>query len=165
MKKLLSLITFLIIAGCTSAQDAKIAHIPAYRILTTDSVFATPADLKKNKPVMIIYFSPDCSHCQRMMFELKPKMKELVNIQVVMITFSHDYDIRGIKEFKNNFSLSNYPNFTIGTEGYTGFVQRYYNVKTTPYIAIYNKKGVLTKYFDKVPEADDVVKAVKANGV
>src|SRR4051812_1420828 len=42
--------------------------IPKYKILTTDSVWATPASLKPGKPVMIVYFSPDCSHCQKMMY-------------------------------------------------------------------------------------------------
>jgi len=88
---------------------------------------------------MIIYFAPDCVHCQHLMFELKPHMKELKNIQVVMITFVEQ--IKAIQVFARDFDLKKYPNWTVGTEGYTYKVQQYYHVATTPYIAIYDKSG------------------------
>lgn len=148
-------------ASIPPPQTVKPKPIPAYRILTTDSVWATPANLKKGAPVMIVYFSPDCSHCQRMMYELKPNMKELSNIRIVMITWSLNYDIRGIREFKRDYGLKDYPNFTIGTEGYTKKVQDYFEIKTTPFIAMYDSKGQWVKYFDKVPETKDILAAAK----
>ncbi len=96
MKKLLFFISLIIAAGCTNAQNSSPAatppfHIPSaippYHILTTDSVYVTPANLKKHMATMIIYFSPDCSHCQHMMYEMKPQMKAFKNVQIVMITF------------------------------------------------------------------------------
>jgi len=166
MKKLLVLLILVITAGCSNAQTSNtnapnIKTIAPFRILTTDSVIKTPKDLKKNKPVMLIYFSPDCSHCQHMMYEMKPVMKDLRNIQVVMITWSLNYDLRGIRNFYRDFGLSAYPNFMVGTEGYTYVVQRYYAVRTTPYIAIYDRKGNLVKAFDKVPKMEELVEAVK----
>jgi len=135
--------------------------IPAFRLLTTDSVWFTPASLKKGKPVMIIYFMPDCTHCQRMMYELKPKMDQLKNIQVVMVTFSAKYDLRAIREFYRDYDLKKHPNFTIGTEGYTNFVQSYYGVRTTPFIAFYHGDGKWYKYSDKVPKIEDILADVK----
>ena len=69
MKKLLLFFGLIIAAGCSRAQTLP-TGIPPYRILTTDSVYVTPADLKKNKGTVVIYFSPDCSHCQHLMYEL-----------------------------------------------------------------------------------------------
>lgn len=161
MKKILLFLSLIVMSGCVNAQNSKIGHIPAYHILTTDSVMATPANLKKNMPVMIIYFSPDCGHCQKMMYELKPKMSQLKHIQVVMVTWSKDYDIRGIREFSRDFGLKNYHNFTVGTEGYTMFVQKYFDVKTTPFIAVYDKNGHLSQTLTKAPKTTDILKAVK----
>ncbi|MES2275180.1 MAG: thioredoxin-like domain-containing protein [Bacteroidota bacterium] len=188
MKRVLLLMILAISVSCTNAQktntgakaktdsgnkqsaDAdippppptvKAKPIPAYRILNADSAWVTPANLAKGKPVVIIYFSPDCSHCQRMMYELKPKLKELQNIEVVMITWSMNYDIRGIKEFRRDYGLKDYHNFTLGTEGYTKKVQDYYEVKTTPFIALYNSNGSWSKYFDKVPKTEDVLAGIK----
>jgi len=133
--------------------------MPAYHILTTDSVYVTPANLKKHKPVMIIYFSPDCSHCQHMMYEMKPKMKAFKDIQVVMITFV--LQLKAIQVFYRDFDLVKYPNFTVGTEYPTYKVQQFYQVKTTPYIALYDKNDKLVKAYDKAPTIDELATEVK----
>ncbi|MFI5137380.1 MAG: TlpA family protein disulfide reductase [Sphingobacteriales bacterium] len=162
MKKLLFLFGLIIAAGCSNAQIQTYVpppHIPPYHILNTDSVYITPANLKKNKPVMVIYFSPDCSHCQHLMYDLKPKMKAFKNIQVVMITFV--LQLKAIQVFYRDFDLKKYPNFTVGTESPPYKVQQYYNVHTTPYIALYNKNGKLLKAYEKVPDVDTLLAEVK----
>src|ERR1700730_10973165 len=161
MKKLFFLFVLVISAGCSNAQApfTPPTTIPPYHILTTDSVYVTPANLKKNKPVMIIYFAPDCSHCKNFMFEMKPHMEDFKNVQVVMITFV--LQLKATQTFYRDFDLKKFPNFTVGTEGYTYVVQRFYEVKTTPYIALYDKKGKLVKAYDKVPKVDDLVDEVK----
>jgi thioredoxin-related protein len=162
MKKLFLLFSLIVLASCSGAQDLPInPNIPPYRILTTDSNYITPANLKKNTRVMVIYFSPDCPHCQRLTTELKPKMKELGNTQIIMITWSLNYDLRAIKAFYHDYGLAAFPNITIGTEGYTSFVQKYYRVTTTPFIAIYDRSGKMVKSFDKPPKVQDLIAAVK----
>ena len=167
MKKILLYIVLIITASCSQAQEPQetslstLPPLPDYRILTTDSTWATPAMLKKNVPIVIIYFSPDCSHCQRMMYELKPKLKELKDVQVVMITWTQNYDIRSIRIFKRDFGLNSQTNFTIGTEGYTLKVQNYYHIKTTPFIAMYDSRHKFVQSFDKVPKTEDILTGVK----
>jgi thiol-disulfide isomerase/thioredoxin len=160
MKKLLLFFGMVIAAGCSLAQNKPIpANIPPYHILTPDSVYVTPINLKKGKPVLIIYFSPDCSHCQHMMYELKPKMKDLKNTQVIMITFVQQ--IQAIRNFVRDFDLKKYPNFIVGTEGYTMVVQRFYDVHTTPFTALYDKNQKLVKSWDKAPTVDELTNEVK----
>lgn len=159
MKKLIFLLTLIITAGCTRAQNtSKIENIPAYRILDADSVYRTPANLKKNQPVMIVYFSPDCSHCQHMMYEMKEQMKDFSKIQVVMVS---PVDYKLIKAFYRDFGIAKYPNFTVGTEGSSYKVLNYYGVKQTPYIAIYDHKGKLLKAYEKAPKIKELAAMVK----
>ncbi|GAB2699531.1 hypothetical protein GCM10027037_25150 [Mucilaginibacter koreensis] len=162
MKRILLFLSFIIIvAGCTQAQtpaEVRAQHLAPYRILTTDSTWSTPAQLKKNRPVMLVYFSPDCGHCQRLMYEMKPKMKQFGNTQIVLITFTQ---YRSIKDFYKAYGLSAFPNITVGTEGYTYNVQRYYEIKTTPFVAIYDRNGKLVKIFDKQPNVDDLIATAK----
>lgn len=156
MKKLLFALTLLVtVAGCSKAQPPVIAP---YKMQKLDNTWTTPADLKKNKPVMLIYFAPDCSHCQKLIYDMKPVMRSFKDIQVIMITFT---DIRMVKTFSDDYGLAAYPNFVLGTEGYTYTVQKYYQLKTTPYIAIYGKDGHLVQAFEKVPKIPDLVAAVK----
>src|ERR1700761_3375552 len=89
MKKFFLFFILIVTAISSRAQmTGAPTTIPPYRILTTDSVFVTPVNLHKNKPLMIIYFAPDCGHCQHLMHEMAPKMNEFKDVQVVMITFA-----------------------------------------------------------------------------
>jgi thiol-disulfide isomerase/thioredoxin len=158
MKRLLLAFSLIIFVSCTQAQTNVPPVIAPYRMLKLDNTYTTPADLQKNKPVMLIYFAPDCGHCQKLISDMKPVMNKFKDIQVVMITFT---DIKMVKTFYNDYGLSAYPNFTLGTEGYTYRVQKYYKLTTTPYIAIYNHKGQLVKAYEKPPKIEDLVAAVK----
>ena len=160
MKKILLFLTLIITAGYSHAQTyTPPPVIPPYRILTTDSVIVTPANLKKHQSVMIIYFSPDCSHCQHLMNEMKPKLKDFSKIQIVMITFM--LPLKASKVFYHDYNLAKYPNIIVGTEGHSYTVQKYYQLATTPYIAFYDKNDKLVKYFDKVPKIDELTALAK----
>jgi len=163
MKKLLLFLALIVTASCSQAQTAKpnIDKIPSFRILNQDSVYVTNANLKKDKAVMIIYFAPDCTHCQHMMYEMKPDMKKFSNVQVVMVTFIQTSYLKLLREFRRDYNLAAYPNFITGTEYPNYGVQRYFQVETTPYIAIYDRKGKLVKAFDKAPKTEELVAAVK----
>lgn len=167
MKKIFSLFILFLSITSIHAQDAgKKKEIPPYRILNTDSTYITPANLKKNKPVIIVYFAPDCTHCQHFTNELKAALnkelkqhsKPLHNTQIVMVTYAM---LQSIQIFYKDFGLSKYPNIVVGTEGYTYLVQRYYEVKSTPYIAVYNKHGQLIQGFEKAPKIADLLAALK----
>ena len=168
MKKILVFLSLIIIAGCSQAQDAavknpppNIQNIPAFHILSKDSVYITNANLKKGKAVMFIYFGPDCSHCQRLMYELKPDIKQFKDIQIVMVTFTQIKLLKMLKEFYRDYVFAAQPNVLMGTEDPDYKVMRYYSIATTPYIAIYGRNGKLVEAFDKVPKIPELLAAVK----
>lgn len=169
IRRLVFFLSLVVAAGCTHAQTKDNGTIAHYRILKPDSTFTSWTDLKKGQPAMLIYFGTDCPHCQKLTMEMKQKMNVLKNIQIVMVTFSKtEYPWMGmIKNFHRDFELAKYKNIIMGTEypDYLkyGFypVQRYYNVQTTPYVAIYNRQGKQTKAFSKEPTIEDLVAAVK----
>jgi len=49
----------------------------------------------------------------------------------------------------------------VGTEGYTMVVQRFYDVHTTPFTALYDKNQKLVKSWDKAPTVDELTNEVK----
>lgn len=162
MKKLILLFCLIIAAGYCRAQnnDSVGAAMPPYRILTTDSTWITPANLKHRK-TLLIYFSPDCPHCQHLTMEMRERMKKLSDTQIMMITWSNNYDIRAIKNFVRDYDLKKYHNITIGTEGYSYLVQKYFKIQTTPYVAVYNSDKKLVKGYSKAPEINDLIAEVK----
>lgn len=168
MKKILVFLSLIIIAGCSQAQDAAvknpspaIQNIPSFHILNKDSVYLTNANLKKDKAVMFVYFGPDCSHCQRLMMELKPDIKDFKNIQIVMVTFTKITLLKMLKEFHRDYVFAAQPNVLMGTEDPDYKVMRYFSVSTTPYIAIYGRNGKLVQAFDKSPKVPELLAAVK----
>jgi thiol-disulfide isomerase/thioredoxin len=165
MKKLLALFCLVALAACTRAQDPKILKlpIPHYRICKADSSFVTEANLTKGKPVMFIYFAPDCPHCQHLMKEMQEKMNEFKNIQIVMICATRTvYPYLGmLKNFSRDYDLPKYKNITMGSEFPKLDVATYFHVLTTPFVAVYDKDGKMVQYFDKPPKVEEVAAAVK----
>lgn len=93
------------------------------------------------------------------MYDMKPQMDAFKRIQVVMITFAEP--LKASQVFYRDFDLKKYPNFTVGTEGYSLKVQKYYDVHSTPYIALYDKNGKLVKAWEKAPKVEELAQEVK----
>ena len=48
--------------------------VPSFKITLSNNKVFNAADLPKGKPVVLIYFDPDCDHCQKLMTELFKKI-------------------------------------------------------------------------------------------
>ena len=88
-------------------------------------------------------------------------MKQFSNAEIVMVTFTDFNRLAMIRNFVRDFDLAKYHNIIVGTEARTYLVQRYYQVATTPYVAIYDKKGKLIRAFNKLPAIDTLAATVK----
>lgn len=132
--------------------------VPPFYIELTNSKHLQPTDLQKNKPLMLIYFSPTCEHCKEFTKKMLDSMENLGNIQIVMITYLSAQDIA---KFETEFSLNKYPNIFAGTEGYRFTVQKYYSIKTFPFLALFNSKAQLTNAYRVVPSINELCEQIK----
>lgn len=87
-------------------------------------------------------------------------MDELSQVQIIMISY---LPYRDIKKFETDFGLTKYPNVKVGTEGYTFVVQKYYDIKNFPFLALFNKKGKPITTYATAPEIAEVIKKFKAS--
>ena len=141
----------------TSAPYHKTPFIPSFKIQMPDSAWFSKADLQKNKPVLILYFSPDCGHCQLETEELLSKMKELNNLQIVMITSRPFADMAN---FADHYKIKRFPAIKIGTDP-ARFVTTFYDVKFTPFSALYDKNGKLVKVYESGIDMEELAGLVK----
>lgn len=149
MKYLLLFFGLLAFNSSIQAQDApqeppyiRFPTVPPFQLLALDSTSTiTKAQLKKNQPVMIIYFNTDCNQCHTQTQDLLKNMDQLKNVQIVLASYE-PIDIIRAYAAKNGFS--NYPNILVGRDT-KYFLPPFYNVKFTPFVAIYDKKGNLVK--------------------
>lgn len=134
-------------------------HIPHFTVLQTDSTYTNDEKIPDNKPVVIIYFSPTCGHCQITADEFSKKMQDMKDIYFVWVSY---YPLPEIKDFAKKFNLQQFNNITIGRdENYA--IPSYYRVKFTPFMAVYNKEHHLIQTYGQGTEADTLIKLLKEN--
>jgi thiol-disulfide isomerase/thioredoxin len=131
----------------SSQMYFKVPTIPAFNLLKVpDSSSFTNNQLQKNIPTVVIFFAPDCDHCQEATKNLTAKMEQLKNVQIVMVA-GMEYGI--VKKFYNDYKLADYPNITVTRDPLFKLPQ-YYKVHTIPDVYVYDKKGKYLQHFKSV---------------
>lgn len=136
---------------------ARQADIPSFSIIKVpDSIKFEKTNLQKNKPVIIMIFSPDCEHCQLRLQEIKANIKLFKNIQIVMISnLGYNY----ISRFYKEFNISKYPGIVMGMD-YRYVIGNFFTISSVPAIFLYNKSGKFVKAFDRNVPIKKIVAAL-----
>ncbi len=125
-------------------------------MLLSDGVtYYNASNVQQGKPLMIVYFDPECEHCQHFTADLIKNISKFNNVQIVMICDAPG--IPPLKKFTDRFGLSKYQNIKAGTEGLYHSTMNFYHVDITPFTALYNTKGELISYYRNVPKIHDLV--------
>jgi len=165
MKRFLPVVPYLIFLALfiplseTNAQNAAVKNtIPPFRILLTNMQYLKAAELDKNLLKLIVYFDPTCEHCKTFTADLLKHEKDLAKTQIIMISYT---PIDQVKTFETEFNLTKYRNIKIGTEGTTFVVRYFYNIERFPFVALYDKKGMLAATYKEPSSANELVQKVK----
>ncbi|HQV06665.1 MAG: redoxin domain-containing protein [Chitinophagaceae bacterium] len=162
MKRLIFLFSFIGFSILSQAQtDADISPsqrfklFPQAKLLLADSVhFFTKSDLKKNKPVMMIVFNPDCGHCQHETEALLKVIDKFKGIQIIMATMAPLYEMN---QFVKDYKLDQYKNITVAKD-VSYYLPTYYKIYNLPFLAFYDKKFNLISDFSGTMPMADVLK-------
>lgn len=131
-------------------------RLPAFKIMQIDNTWLTKEQLPKSDFTVIIYFSPDCGHCQH---EVKEIVKNIDKFKKVNFVWASYRSIPEIKEFYNTYGLNKYPNMFMGRDpDYK--LPSFYRVKFTPFVAVYDKKGRFIKAFEQGAEMHELLPLV-----
>jgi hypothetical protein len=125
--------------------NAQTGKVPPFRMVTPDGETFKAENLPFEKPIIIIYFSPDCDECQQMTKDLLSRISDFEKASIAMITY---LSVEVVRKFAADNSINIYSNIYIGTEGNYLFVKNYYNIEQFPFIALYNKNGDLFKKYN-----------------
>ncbi|HLX93384.1 MAG TPA: hypothetical protein VKR32_16985 [Puia sp.] len=165
MKKLIPVL-LLLSSNLAFAQQAsssepkpgylEVPSIPPFNLLKLDSTtHLTRDDLKKNRLTMIIFFSPTCDHCKHQTRDIMESIDRFKDIQIVMASYQPMSDI---KEFYDDFHLSEHPNIKVGKDE-KFFLPPFYRIRNLPFIALYSKKGDLITTFEGNQKVDTILNA------
>ena len=142
----------------TTPPYKRFPTVPPFKILETDSVsLFTKTDLKKNKPVLIILFSPDCDHCKHETEEIIKHMDDLKKVQIIMATMM---PFAAMKDFYIKYKLEEFKNIKVGQD-FQYILPSFYRVHNLPYLAMYDKKGELLTTFEGTMKIEDLINVFK----
>lgn len=129
------LIATLFFKNTATAQPNK---LPPFRMSMANGKQFKAEDLPLGKPILLIYFSPDCDHCEKMAKEFFKQKEKFKNASVVMMTY---LPVDKVVKFVNDYGVAKQANIFVGTEGATFFVRDYFKIKELPFAALYTKRG------------------------
>lgn len=135
--------SILVLANATCAQTRK---LPPFRMMQANGQVFKAESLPAGKPILLVYFSPECDHCQVFMKEFFKKGKDFSKTSVVMLTFT---PVDKLAQFNKEHKTSAYSNIFSGTEGMKFFVRNYYNIMQMPFAALHDKNGNLIKTYSR----------------
>lgn len=161
MKKYLTLVLLILLTAGVQAQLLNNAPktLPAFDLTQADGSPIKASSLKPGKPVMLVYFDPDCDHCSIFTKALLKDIHLFSHVQIVMVTY---VPVESLRKYIEQIGLQRYPQIKAGTEG-TNFIVRYhYNVVQFPFIALHDRYGRLViTYESEVPTIDTLAAKLK----
>ena len=121
-----------------------------------DSTWFANENLPNKRPIVIIYFSPECSHCHHEMKEIIKNMDSLKNAFFVLVSY-HNLD--SIKGFETKYNTRSFQNMVIGRDT-KYFLPVYYDIKFTPFMAVYDTQKNFVKAYDMGANMHELIQLV-----
>jgi len=159
-KRNFSFIAIILLFAVTSTfpQTATAQKLPAFKMKLSNGKIFSSSDVSHTKPLIIIYFAPDCEHCQILMKGLFTRINEFKNAQILMVTFESDDAVAG---FVKQYQTAKYPNIKVGIEIPVFFFRTYYRLEHTPFTALFDKKQQLIVSYKDYTPLDELIKNLK----
>jgi thioredoxin-related protein len=160
MKKAIPVTILLLLGLCFSiSSNGQSDKVPPFRMMMANNKVFRAEDFPMGKPMLIVYFSPECEDCHVFIEGMLNRIQDFKNVSIAMVTYMTG-DIVSKYVVKN--SLNMYTNIYVGTEGNTLFLKNYYNIINFPYVVLYNKEGdLIVKYTTRKVDIDDLVGRIK----
>ena len=132
-------------------------NLPSFRVQTVNKGMFSSDKLKKNVPVIVMFFSPGCDHCIHQFEDMQKRMNDLKNYQIVMATWQ---PIEELAEFNKKYNVAKYPNVITGRD-VDYFFPPFYEIANFPHFAFYNKSGKLVGTHEGNITIDNIISKLK----
>jgi thioredoxin-related protein len=147
-----------LILSTNSVVSAQSTKVPPFRMVQPNGKVFKAENVPRGKPIIIVYFLPDCDHCQRLTKDLTRRISEFKKASIAMITYQ---PLNQVAKFANDYNLKRYSNIYVGTEGSSLFVRNYYNIMQMPFIALFTKNGDVIKLYTRDEGLNDLSARLK----
>lgn len=132
--------------------------IPSFEILLKDGTVFHTDSIPAGQPVLMIFFSTDCSKCRMFVRDLQSNYAPLKDIRIYMAT---PMTMDGALIFAHDVGLDYFKNITWGVD-HKNFVKPYYDISTLPAAVVYNSDKQFLQRFHGSFTAAEVIAAVES---
>lgn len=116
--------------------------LPSYNLLLMDSTTRINiSQIKSENPLVLFYFSPNCSYCKA---QTKEVIQDISLLQSIHIFMASSFPFTEIKNYYEDYKLKKYPSITVGQD-YEQFFNRYFKPGGFPCFAIYGSDKKLNQ--------------------
>lgn len=146
----------------TLAPYLKTKKIPEFSVLDCnstkdDSIWINNKTIPKGKPVVFVYFSPECSHCEYETEQIKQHIDSLKNATFVFVSF---HPIKKIKAFYDKYELTKFSNIVMGRD-LQYYIPSFFRVEFTPFVAVYTPQGNFAKAYKQGADITELISLVQ----
>ena len=131
--------------------------LPEVEILLPDSTTRyRVSETKGKRPVVLLFFSTTCDHCQSFAREMLKNQEKLKEFDLFMASTE---SLSLIKKFRNEYSLFELKNLVIGKDVFSAGI-RTFHFESYPFSSIYNKQHKFIRSFEREFTVDDVISGI-----
>lgn len=138
---LLYLSTF-IVFGCKFSKP-NTTTLPSFNIQGLDSISILKSDSGLySGPTVLLFFSPDCIHCQKETEDILSNINEFRNTKFLFISID---PLERLRVFNSHYKLFNYSNIIIGRD-YGFYLPSHFKNITPPFLLVYDRQKKARAY-------------------
>jgi thiol-disulfide isomerase/thioredoxin len=154
MKKYAIICWLLLALSCRGKTGGSIGSLPSFDLLLSDGLtHLNTSEIKAGKPVALLYFSPDCEHCQQETTSILHHMDSLRDVQFYFIT---NDSLDRAKTFRSVFQLDKYSNIILAWDNQFLF-PRHFKGAFPPYLVLYDRQLRQLGAFDGEMEVSKLI--------
>lgn len=135
-----------------------IKTIPSFSYLTISGKLFSNKNLKKNTPVVFLYFNSECEHCQSEAEQIRDNIKKLTETQLIFISFEEP---KKIQDFAAKYKLTHYDNITFLCNSKVDFATTF-DINSLPSVIIYDKNNKLIKKIKGTVKIENILKIINS---
>lgn len=117
-------------------------------------------DFGNLKPIVIIYFHPECEHCRYEAAEIGQHAGDFEKCQLIMVT--PDDSLPRIEAFCEQYQLGEVDNIEILTDKHNRF-REVFGKTAIPSVFIYNSGGKLVRVFSGETKTEAIINSITLN--
>ncbi|MDF1550099.1 MAG: redoxin domain-containing protein [Bacteroidales bacterium] len=137
-------------------ENIQVLPLFSFNELNSSEIF-TDSDIAQNKPLLIIYFHPECEFCSEQANEISQKIQEFNPYQILYISNAR---ASAIDSFVNNYGLAGKVNI-IFLQDKDLIFNDIFGRSGVPVSFVYNKNKELVKQFKGEAKIEELLKCLK----